>query len=113
MPSYTRNELDRRRRVRKERLKLARQIAEASGEDIRMVNKFLDAIVQLATEMLRERNVFLSHKIVKLRMKSQSARAECFKNICGRMVSLRARSKRNIVLCGTTRGFTAAVCNIS
>ena len=109
MPSYTRNELDRRRRVRKERLTLARQIAVESGEDIRTVSKFLDALVQQATEMLRERGAFLLHKIVKLRMKSQSARAEGFKNICGRTVPLRARSKRNIVVCGTTRGFTAAL----
>ena len=109
MPSYTRNELDRRRRVRKERLTLARQIAAESGEDIRTVSKFLDALVQQATEMLRERGAFLLHKIVKLRMKSQSARAEGFKNICGRMIHLRARPQRNIVVCGATRGFTAAL----
>ena len=109
MPSYTRNELDRRRRVRKERLTLARKIAAASNEDISTVIRFLNALVQLASKMLRERRVFLLHKIVKLRMKRQTARAESFKNICGRTVPLRARRKRKIVVCGTTREFTAAL----
>ena len=109
MPSYTANEQDRRRRVRGERLKLARQIAAASGENVSTVSKFLDALVQLAGEMLHERDVFLLHKMVKLRMKSQNARAESFKNICGRTVPLRALPKRSIVVCGITRGFTAAL----
>ena len=109
MPAYTANELDRRRRVRKERVKLARQIAAASGEDVSAVSKFLDALVRVAGEMLRKRKACLLHKIVKLRMKSQDARAEGFKNICGRTVPLRALPKRNIVICGITRGFTAAL----
>ena len=109
MPSHTANELDKRRRVRRERLKLARQIAAASGEDVSAVSKFLDALVRLAGDMLHERGAFLLHKIVKLRMKSQNARAEGFKNICGRTVPLRALPKHSIVVCGATRGFTAAL----
>ena len=109
MPSYTRNELDRRRRVRKERLTLARRIAAASGEEVGVAIKFLDALAQLTSEMLHERGAFLIHNIVKLRMKSQSARAQSFKNICGRMVPLCARPQRDVVACGATRGFTAAL----
>ena len=109
MVSYTAQQKDRRRRVHADRRKLARQIAAASGEDVNKVCKVLDSLVQLATKELHERGAFLLHKMVKLRMKSKPARAEGLKSICGRIVPLPPRPRCNIVECGATRGFAAAL----
>ena len=107
MSGYTRNELDKRRRARAERRKLACQIAADTNLDVRMVDKVLEIVAQLACQMLRERDVFLLHKIVRLRMKRRSSRKETLKNICGHEIILRALPMRKVLVCGVTRGLTA------
>ena len=94
------------KRDRNARRKLARQVATASGHNVRIVYKILDALVQLIAENLHNHREFLLHGMVKLRLKAKAARLESVKNICGRNVTLPALPAHNFPHCSVTRGFS-------
>ena len=97
------------KRDRKARLKLARQLAAASGHNVRIVYKFLDALVQQIAENLHNHGEVLLHGMIKFRSKAKAARLESAKNICGRSVTLPALPAHNFLQCSVTRGFSKAL----